>query len=281
MLPHAEDDATLPSDPHQLRLLVVPGISVRTDEVALAVDCLHELGLLTKGAGSHANRLQLRLDSFFKYQTYIPAEKRRETPNFAELYRGTPQNASSPSPSPSPSPLRGGEDKNPLPPSGVSPTGEQGVLVVEKLPSQTKAGLIPYDEIVAAYHEACPTLPKAKAVGPKSKVREHIRSRWADDPERHNLEWWREYFKSVAEMPFLMGKSQTRDGADPFRASLQWLVLPTNMEKVLNGNYKREEPVQKSGWCSVCGYDYCMCEDIAKQRAILDAERAEKEAAGE
>lgn len=139
--------------------------------------------------------------------------------------------------------------------------------IVAELDKQTaereaKEAPIPYEDIVAAYHEKLPTLPKCRAHGAGSKIRDHLKARWEQDESRRSLVWWQDYFTTVGEMPFLMGNSDFRDGRDPFIACLAWLVLPTNMEKILNGFYKRtaQPAPEVKPDCKWCLCTPCVCE---------------------
>lgn len=94
---------------------------------------------------------------------------------------------------------------------------------------------IPFNKIVEAYHEAMPENPRVRTMS--ETTRGHVRSRWNEDKDRRRLDWWIEYFKYCNTCPLLVGKVPRKD-APPWIATFQWLVLPTNMEKVINGNYQ-------------------------------------------
>lgn len=101
MIPHAEDDGTLPSDPEAIKMRVIPGrYSKTTEEVQAAVDAMVEGGLVIRQNGT----IYFPTQAFYRYQTYIPSEKRRASDPISEKRRKTPKNAAYPSPSPSPSP---------------------------------------------------------------------------------------------------------------------------------------------------------------------------------
>jgi hypothetical protein len=109
---HAEDDAVLSGSPEKLRMRVVPGRSDKT-----AADITHTLRLLADAGlvlwDEQERMVQFPVTTFYRVQSYIPAEKRR-TENIANNYSGsanisdeqrqTPTNSVSPSPSPSPIP---------------------------------------------------------------------------------------------------------------------------------------------------------------------------------
>lgn len=58
--------------------------------------------------------------------------------------------------------------------------------------------------------------------------------RRAADPKAAALDWWAWFFDHVNRSPFLTGK------AKDWRATIDWLMSPTNFAKVVDGNYHRE-----------------------------------------
>ena len=60
-----------------------------------------------------------------------------------------------------------------------------------------------------------------------------LRARWREDKQRQNLEWWEWYFGEISKSDFLMGRTD-----QGFTASYEWVIRPTNMSKILNGNYR-------------------------------------------
>lgn len=89
--------------------------------------------------------------------------------------------------------------------------------------------IVPHQEIVSLYHEILPELPAIKEWTETRK--KNLQSRWREKEERQNIEWWRGFFISVKESDFLMGRS------NDFRADLEWLILPKNFVKVMEGRY--------------------------------------------
>ena len=112
MIPHADDSGHLTGDFEELTATVLPmRRDVQEEQVEAAVMLMQSLGLVIVDADDQ--RISFPSESFYKYQTYIPADKRRgainsadtkPTPKNAEERRRTPKNAAYPSPSPSPSP---------------------------------------------------------------------------------------------------------------------------------------------------------------------------------
>ena len=98
----------------------------------------------------------------------------------------------------------------------------------------------PHQQIRNLYNEILPELPRC--ISTNATFDRNLRSRWREDTDRQCLEWWQWFFSQVKESDFLMGKTDR-----PFSCSLDWLVRPTNMSKVLNGNYRNRVNGNKPG----------------------------------
>jgi hypothetical protein len=96
-------------------------------------------------------------------------------------------------------------------------------------PPRGREGKVPVNEIVQIYADILPELPKPNEL--TTKMRRDIEARWNAIPEQQSLEWWRRFFAKVRDCPHLMG--ETGD----WRASLGWLVIRGNLDKVLSGQY--------------------------------------------
>lgn len=93
----------------------------------------------------------------------------------------------------------------------------------------------PQEQIVALYHEVLPELRRVREWrGARPKL---LSRRWAENPERQSLAWWREFFGYVRQSRFLMGQTIGRDNR-PFDCDLEWLIRPTNFAKVVEGKYE-------------------------------------------
>ena len=97
--------------------------------------------------------------------------------------------------------------------------------------AKPEVSLCPHQEIISLYHELLPELPPVKIWNPQRQA--ILRARWTEDPDRQCMEWWREYFGRVRASPFLMGQEKE------FRASLEWIIRPKNMPKVIEGFYAK------------------------------------------
>ena len=51
--------------------------------------------------------------------------------------------------------------------------------------------------------------------------------------------WWRDLFDAVRHSPWLIGESEPAPGRERFRATLGWALLPRNLAKILQGDYRR------------------------------------------
>ena len=83
----------------------------------------------------------------------------------------------------------------------------------------------PLDDILDLYHRHCPTLPRVLKVN--DQRRKTVRARWKAAGEQ-KLDWFENLFRTA-------GQSQkVRTGT---WCSFDWLMSPTNSQKVLEGNY--------------------------------------------
>jgi hypothetical protein len=85
----------------------------------------------------------------------------------------------------------------------------------------------PLMESVVNLWNQIPGVVKSKAVvGP---IRKRLLSRINEHPD---ILWWTTYFDKIKDSEFLTGRSKT-----DFAATLDWVLGPKNMAKILNGNY--------------------------------------------
>ncbi len=103
-----------------------------------------------------------------------------------------------------------------------------------------------HTEIVRIYHETLPELPAVVEL--TQSRRSLLRARWKEKKERQDLGWWSQYFVSVRESDFLMGRTNGNNGRQPFMADFEWLIRPQNMIKVIEGRYRNREGSQGVDW---------------------------------
>lgn len=117
-------------------------------------------------------------------------------------------------------------------PDGYSSKPE--VSTTEKTPS------CPHQKIRELYNNTLPELPACQSWN--NTFEKYLKARWREDPERQSLDWWKQYFEFIRESDFLMGRSD-KSG---FQATFEWIIKPTNMSKILNGNYKNRNQEEES-----------------------------------
>ncbi len=88
----------------------------------------------------------------------------------------------------------------------------------------------PHQNIIELYHEKLPEAPIV-TTWPES-LQKFTRARWQTKGQ-DSIEFWEKYFDYVSHSKWLTG--QVKDWC----ADLEWLVRPTNFNKVLNGRYHR------------------------------------------
>lgn len=169
-------------------------------------------------------------------------------------------NTPSPSPSPFPSPSPSPNEEHPngcL--SASQPTGDQPRL--DGIPDagdppKAKAGVppCPYDTLIDAYHELCPTMPRVRpglfktgkrgdamlarwkfVLTERAEVGDKAGQRMATNVDE-GVAWFRQFFEFVNGSSFLRGEH----GGRPWSADLGWLLTLGNFEKVLEGKYHNE-----------------------------------------
>jgi len=94
----------------------------------------------------------------------------------------------------------------------------------------------PVQDIVDLFNKLLtPALPAVILVSEARK--KQLRARWTQSDVHQSLDFWVEYFGTIAQSDFLMGRSTGKPGSTPFRASFDWLIAPSNFVKVVEGNY--------------------------------------------
>lgn len=96
----------------------------------------------------------------------------------------------------------------------------------------------PHEKIIALYTELLPTgiVPKVWT-GTRAT---HLKARWREDAKRQNIAYWRKLFTYIGKSPFLTGKTTGASGR-PFEISLDWIVMPENFAKIIEGKYHERE----------------------------------------
>jgi len=90
-----------------------------------------------------------------------------------------------------------------------------------------------HQEVIAAYHEILPDLPRVRAWTPKRAraLSKRISERCKDGKEADTIAYWRKFFEKVGGSDFLCGR------LNEWRANLEWLITAENFMKIIEGNY--------------------------------------------
>jgi uncharacterized protein YdaU (DUF1376 family) len=113
--------------------------------------------------------------------------------------------------------------------SGISPA-DAGGGTSSKIPP------CPHQKIRDLFAEVLPECRQSRVWDETDQS--HLRARWAEDPDRQDLAWWRGFFEWIRKSDFLMGKTGNERSRPPFRLTLRWLVKRENFKKVLDeGKY--------------------------------------------
>lgn len=89
----------------------------------------------------------------------------------------------------------------------------------------------PYNSILNLFNSICITLPKIKSIeGNRKKV---VNSRWKEHPD---LKYFEELFQETNKSDFLSGRNDKWKGC-----CFDWILKPSNLQKILEGNYKNKE----------------------------------------
>jgi hypothetical protein len=99
----------------------------------------------------------------------------------------------------------------------------------------------PKDEIARLYNAMVDiAMARGYSLRKMKKVRvpvfpilsQKIHARWAEDKERQEIGWWEQFFKNIGESDYLTGRVLK------WCASLNWILGPENIEKILCGDYE-------------------------------------------
>jgi hypothetical protein len=111
-----------------------------------------------------------------------------------------------------------------------------------------------------AVDEAGADFPQVKQVS--GTRRKHAAARLAEHPEE---DWWAAYFKRIAGSDFLCGRTPRAHGHESWRPDFDWVLMPANMTKILEGKYdNRGGPMMGAGKTSG---------NLAALQTVLNRER--------
>ena len=118
--------------------------------------------------------------------------------------------------------------------SSSSSSSSSSIVLTDSSPEATtgpKVQPVPYEAIGDSYNEICVSLPRQKSLNPAR--RRAIKARWAEDPKRQNLGWWKEYFAFIQnQCPFLTGGNDRNWVAD-----FDFVIKGNRMTSIREGKY--------------------------------------------
>jgi hypothetical protein len=141
------------------------------------------------------------------------------------------------------------KEKSNLPVAPALPSEDrpQLTLVEPPTPGPTEPPPCPHLEVLALWAEMLPTMPQHLPKQWKGARADHLRTRWRETAvdegwreQAEGLRYLRRLFAYVGKSPFLTGRVKPRDGKPPFVIELEWLVMPSNWAKVIEGKYHQE-----------------------------------------
>jgi uncharacterized protein YdaU (DUF1376 family) len=134
-------------------------------------------------------------------------------------------------------------DSEPEPEPEPEPEKEQELLshFVDTEVAADVRTAAPISMIASMYNATCKSCVEFQVRNPTRD--KHIAARWrqifsqkAVNDRQEALKFFGDFFARVQASPFLTGRTSS-PGRKPFRASLDWLMLPDNFAKVIEGKY--------------------------------------------
>jgi len=229
MLAHTDDFGRLPGDPFAIKLKCCPASARTPDEI---------LGALTKMAEPKHNLITryetdgVEVVQMHEFDALQPSEviRKRTSPKYPDQ---TDSSCTLPGSS--------AEMAGKLPSSG-RPKEKKSKVEQSKGKKRTTLSpgvpATPHEEILAAYHEILPMLPRVRLwTDARKKL---LNTRWREDPGRQSVDSWRKFFQMVSKCPHLLGENDRQ-----WKASLPWLLELKNFAKVLEGNYYKPQNTER------------------------------------
>lgn len=137
------------------------------------------------------------------------------------------------------------EETSNLPVAGTRPSPEVPSLALVADAGKEPPSC-PHLEVLALWAEVLPAMPQHLPSMWKGQRADHLRVRWRETAvekgwgdKAQGIAYFRKLFAYVGQSAFLMGRTSKTDKR-PFVIELEWLVLPTNWAKVIEGKYHQE-----------------------------------------
>lgn len=112
---------------------------------------------------------------------------------------------------------------------------EEETTTSHEAPDSTRGNGVPYETILAAYNEACPSRGLPRAIGVSDARERHLKARWAEPTFR---ERFREIFARAAASDYCCGLTGNK-----WKVDFGWLIEnDDHYVKVLEGRYDNRSP---------------------------------------
>ena len=118
----------------------------------------------------------------------------------------------------------------------------------------------PYQEIVDIFNEVCTDLPQVKSLSDTRKRAIKVRFKELDK----DTDKIRELFEKVQQSDFLTGRKEETN----WRAGFDWIMKPSNMAKILEGNYDNRESNNGREVNNYAEYDYSEYEEYERNQRM-------------
>jgi len=246
LIPHADDDAIARGTPFELWTRVTPAHPKGVAGFEEALRAIQAVGLAVLAEKAVA----FAPDSFYRYQTYIPTEKRRsehppagftppaaKTPSSGEI-AAYPLPLPLPLPSPSPSPslaLHPSQDQNASDEERVHSASETESAESADRPRVKRVQRVHNaehptpEQVLELWNQHRGHLPEAHKL--TEQRRQHIAAR--NRESGRDTAWWAAYFTRIEATAFLRG-----EGRKGWRADLDWAVASEHhVTRVHEGAY--------------------------------------------
>jgi uncharacterized protein YdaU (DUF1376 family) len=130
-----------------------------------------------------------------------------------------------------------------------SPVGDEPEPPPDPIePDAPKVPACPHLAVLKLWAEVLPNLPQHDPDHWHDVRRKHLQTRWRETAaakgwksQDDGLAFFRKLFAYVGKSAFLTGRGKQADPSrPPFVIELEWLILPTNWAKVIEGKYHQE-----------------------------------------
>ena len=112
---------------------------------------------------------------------------------------------------------------------------EENITISNEIDSAPDgAGRTPCKKIMELFNATCTSLPQIKSIEGQRRV--HVTTHWR---KHQSLDFFEDLFKKAEESDFLTGRS------GQWKANFDWVIKPSNVTKIMEGNYTNKTAPKK------------------------------------